>query len=268
MIETAMHTVVDSWISALNASNLSSFRPLCASNITVHAVSLANNSDDGLDRIETLLQAYRAGFPDAHFSAGESTLDGDFVRGEWSARGTNLLPFLGQPATGKKVTIRGSYRFRLVDGLVRENWFDFDLYDLLEQIDAFCASPGTAWPSSLATCEHAIGQWTQALAGREVSFETSFSDAVIVHGYCFRLRTTEVGHDALHKLLNLVHAVLPQPEVSIRKRISQGNTTTYRGNISAGPAVVSGTETFLLDCICRTNLQTVEEIWIRIGKQI
>jgi predicted ester cyclase len=52
----------------------------------------------------------------------------------FSARGTNLGPFLGAPPTGRVVTYTGFDLNRIRDGRIVESWVNYDALGLLQQL--------------------------------------------------------------------------------------------------------------------------------------
>ncbi|WP_224823274.1 nuclear transport factor 2 family protein [Cognatishimia sp. MH4019] len=85
---------------------------------------------------------FLTGFPD-RAGAGHyiRISDGDYaVTGGWpSVSGTHLGPWLGMPATGKRINMRVMDFYRLADGRIRENWVPIDIIDIARQmgVDAF-----------------------------------------------------------------------------------------------------------------------------------
>ena len=60
--------------------------------------------------------------------------DGDKVIENWVCKGTHTGDFLGIPATGKKVEVRGMEIWRLENGKIVERWGVVDSGALLEQL--------------------------------------------------------------------------------------------------------------------------------------
>ena len=85
---------------------------------------------------------FLTGFPD-RVGAGHyiRISDGDYaVTGGWpSVSGTHLGPWLGMPATGKRIDMRIMDFYRLADGRIAENWVPMDVIDIARQmgVDVF-----------------------------------------------------------------------------------------------------------------------------------
>ena len=59
---------------------------------------------------------------------------GDTVIKNWIFRGTHTGDFLGVPATGKQLQVRGIEIWRLADGRIVERWGVVDIAGVMEQI--------------------------------------------------------------------------------------------------------------------------------------
>ena len=73
-------------------------------------------------------------FPDVHFTVHELLAEGDKVVARWSYVATNTGPFLGRPATGRRVTDQGIDIFRIEGGKIVEMWVAQDSLGLLHQL--------------------------------------------------------------------------------------------------------------------------------------
>jgi predicted ester cyclase len=61
---------------------------------------------------------------------------GNKVVARWSSSGLHRGEFMGIPATGRRVTLKGIDLFRLVDGRIADLWQEIDLMGILQQISA------------------------------------------------------------------------------------------------------------------------------------
>jgi len=73
-------------------------------------------------------------FPDVHFTLHFDIAEGDLVATHWSYIATNTGPFLGRPATGKKVTDTGTDVFRIKNSKIVEMWVVQDSLGLMQQL--------------------------------------------------------------------------------------------------------------------------------------
>ncbi len=95
------------------------------------------------------LVSWRAAFPDLALTVEELVAESDCVAARWTLCGTHCGPFLGQPPTGRRVTVAGTERYRLADGQIVERWVTVDTDGLLRQLgapapDAPCHERGSA----------------------------------------------------------------------------------------------------------------------------
>jgi steroid delta-isomerase-like uncharacterized protein len=83
------------------------------------------------NRIETL----RSSFPDLRFALEDLVAEGDTVAARYSWRGTHKgESYLGIPASGKTVLVRGMDFYRLRDGRIVEHWDNVDELGMLTQL--------------------------------------------------------------------------------------------------------------------------------------
>ena len=72
------------------------------------------------------IDAYRRALPDLTIALEELFAHGDRVVRRFTMRGTHRRPFLGMPASGQCVVLRGIAIDRLEDGLIVESWVQLD----------------------------------------------------------------------------------------------------------------------------------------------
>jgi steroid delta-isomerase-like uncharacterized protein len=73
-------------------------------------------------------------FSDSDVTIEDQIAEGDRVVTRWSSKGIHTGEFLGVPATGKQVTVRGIGIERIADGQVAEDWGEFDAMGLMQQL--------------------------------------------------------------------------------------------------------------------------------------
>ena len=94
---------------------------------------------EGVSGLVTLL---RTAFPDAEFPIEDLVAEGDNVVVRWTMRGTSDGEFQGIPPTGEAVEMMGIGYLTLADGLIVENWIEYDLYGLFQQLGAIATPEG------------------------------------------------------------------------------------------------------------------------------
>jgi steroid delta-isomerase-like uncharacterized protein len=78
-----------------------------------------------------------ASFSDmTHIQARDMIDKGDKVVVRWSSVGRHTGEFMGIPASGRRVTVKGIDIFRLVEGKIADLWQEIDIMGLLQQISA------------------------------------------------------------------------------------------------------------------------------------
>ncbi len=80
--------------------------------------------------IESILDA----FPDHSLEIEDMVAEDDLVSWCWRMQGTHRGPFLGIPATGRRVTTTGIAMYRLADGKIVERFGEADMLGLLSQL--------------------------------------------------------------------------------------------------------------------------------------
>lgn len=97
------------------------------------------NLVSGLDRLTDHLGMCRKAFPDLQFTIDDTIAERDEVVVHWTARGTQGGPFLGIPPTHKAASVSGTSIFRIQNQKISEQFIDWNLLTLLEQLGAATA---------------------------------------------------------------------------------------------------------------------------------
>ena|SRR5215472_7209709 len=88
-------------------------------------------------------KGWRSAAPDLQMTPENMTVAGNIVTVSWTARGTHSGKGNGlNRPTGKKFQLRGTSRFRMVNGKIAEVWNEYDRKDLYRQIGV---SPAAAF---------------------------------------------------------------------------------------------------------------------------
>lgn len=82
----------------------------------------------------------RSGFPDLNFSIEDTIAERDEVVLHWAAEGTHKALFLGMPPTNRHATVSGTSIFRIKDSKIVEQWADWNLMSLMEQLGVSAGS--------------------------------------------------------------------------------------------------------------------------------
>ncbi len=88
----------------------------------------------GLDNVKQHISNCRGGFPDLRFTIDDMIAERNEVVLHWTARGTHQGQFLGMAPTNKSATVTGTSIYKLEKGKIVEQWSDWNLLSLLEQL--------------------------------------------------------------------------------------------------------------------------------------
>jgi steroid delta-isomerase-like uncharacterized protein len=121
-----------------NQGKMDSMRELVASGCKLHdPVFPALTS--GADNLKRHIEMCRVGFPDLKFSIDDTIAERNEVVHHWTARGTHKGQFLGQPPTNRTATVSGTSIHRIEGGKIVEQWSDWNLMTLMEQLGVSAA---------------------------------------------------------------------------------------------------------------------------------
>ena len=88
----------------------------------------------GAESMKRHINTCRTGFPDLKFTIEDTIAERNEVVLHWTASGTHKGSFLGLAPTNKKATVSGTSIFRIDDGKITEQWADWNLMTLMEQL--------------------------------------------------------------------------------------------------------------------------------------
>jgi len=88
----------------------------------------------GCDGLKQLVTMFRNAYPDFHSTYEDMFAKGDKVTARYTVRGTHNGELMGIPPTGKKVTVSCIVIHRLADGKIVEDWTEYDLMGLMQQL--------------------------------------------------------------------------------------------------------------------------------------
>jgi steroid delta-isomerase-like uncharacterized protein len=88
----------------------------------------------GAENFKEHIRMCRTAFPDLKFTIEDTIAERNEVVLHWTARGTHRGTFLGMPATNKSATVSGTTICRIEKGKILEQWMDWNLLSLMEQL--------------------------------------------------------------------------------------------------------------------------------------
>lgn len=113
-----------------NKHNIDAFDKYFSSDFIVHFPE----GDMTAEQYKGLCQAYFAAFPDLNIITDDLIAEGNKVMKMWTANCTQKGDFMGIPATGKPVVVKGIEMFLIVDGKIAELWACMDNLGMLQQL--------------------------------------------------------------------------------------------------------------------------------------
>lgn len=240
-------TLVRWWVEiGFNTGDLTSLAESCHPDVTVYAHTFDTAEGvqaRGVRRIAPLLMGFKYACPPGIFEVDEVLVEGAVASCRWTGRGSHERPMFGIPATHRPVALEGSCRFHFVDGLVKTMWMDFSLYDLFDQLGRMCAGPGEGIPRSVETNRLAMNLWRQAI----LEGDTAAFDGICEKGaaVCWHVdmnragpppevdapKSARNGVDLTPTLVSWLRESLSGMEIAVDQGVSQGRTTTFRGEM-------------------------------------
>jgi steroid delta-isomerase-like uncharacterized protein len=88
----------------------------------------------GREGLKEVLGMMRAAFPDLHWVVEEMVAEGDTVASRFTWTGTHRGEFLGVPATGRSVVIKGMVMDQLADGKMSKSRILMDSLGMMQQL--------------------------------------------------------------------------------------------------------------------------------------
>ena len=95
----------------------------------------------GREGLKQVVREMRTSFPDMHWKAEEMIAEGEKVSTRFTWTGTQHGPFLGIPATGRQIVVKGVVIDRLVAGKMADSRILMDTLGMLQQLGAIPAPP-------------------------------------------------------------------------------------------------------------------------------
>ncbi|MGO8757820.1 MAG: ester cyclase [Terracidiphilus sp.] len=100
--------------------------------------------EQGREGLKAIIHMLRLAFPDMHWAVKEMVAEGDKVVTRFVWTGTHRGAFLGIPATGTSVEVKGVVIDRLEDGKMADSRILMDTMGLMQQLGVIPAPPPAA----------------------------------------------------------------------------------------------------------------------------
>ena len=95
----------------------------------------------GRDGLKEVIRQMRASFPDMHWKVEEMLAEGEKVSTRFTWTGTQRGAFLGIPATGRHITVKGVVIDRLSGGKMADSRILMDTLGIMQQLGAIPPPP-------------------------------------------------------------------------------------------------------------------------------
>jgi len=121
------------WIELVNARAFERVSEDWAQDVTVNQGSDVEETV-GLDALVALLKTFYVGMPDLEIDVEAAVGAGNIVFLRTSSHGTHTGELFGIPGSGRAVSYTGIATYYLADGRITREWFNDDMFALLQTI--------------------------------------------------------------------------------------------------------------------------------------
>ena len=128
------------WIELTNARAFERLSEDWAQDVTVNQGSDVEEVV-GLDALVALLKTFYAGMSDLVIDVEDVVGQGDIVFLRTSSHGTHTGELFGIPGSGRAVRYKGIATYYLADGKITREWFNDDMFALMQTINSVVDSP-------------------------------------------------------------------------------------------------------------------------------
>ena len=133
---------------AINRNHPQLLDMLCAPAYVVHTLHYASgvghdSTPAGLARIRARIADWHNALPDFYLSVDSMVAEADRVVTHWTISGSHHGPYYGVPPTGRALGYHGITTFRVVDGVIAEEWVLEDRAGLWQQLGVLARLPDT-----------------------------------------------------------------------------------------------------------------------------
>jgi steroid delta-isomerase-like uncharacterized protein len=188
-----------------------------------------------------LMLTYRNALPDVNLQVRDAVAEGDRVIAYWTATGTNTGSFAGMSPSFRRISVDGVSIFRLVEGMIVQEWEVFDTLGFMQQLGAIPAAapaaPAPLRPGRGPTIEDqgkaVFNRWfSQAWNSGHYSVAYEVIDPRMrVHGAGGQ--PVEMGPDGLIGLISTWRSAFPDGQMSVDGLVAEGDLVaallTWRG---------------------------------------
>lgn len=192
---------------------------------------------------------FNSAFSGIHFTVEDQIAEGDWVANRWTSTSTHTGELMGVPATGNSALVTGVTASRVVDGRIVEEYNDWNLMGLMNQIGAM---PTTITDHSWGAPSEVTGDPGDPLANKliVINYTEEFwnlkrlnafdnTNSIDAIGHAPTSGTNPKGFEKLkHDQSNFI-AGMPDVKVEIQGLIAEGDRVVSRYTTS-GTSLNSG----------------------------
>ena len=125
----ALRFIEECW----NTGSLVKVPEFCAAHCRFHDPAFPHMVA-GVDSMQHHIERSRRAFPDMKFTIDDIIAEGNEVVLHWTLTGTHRDEFMGMPATNNSASIPGTSIYRFEEGKIVEEWANWNLMSLVEQL--------------------------------------------------------------------------------------------------------------------------------------
>ena len=122
----------------VNQKNLDAIDDMCSPDFVEHK-PLPGQGPGAAGLKQFFAQHFFPAFPDLHWVVEQMVADGEYVMSRSTWTGTHQGPFLGIPATNKRVTVEAWTTDHIVDGTFTDSRIIMDALGMLQQLGVVSA---------------------------------------------------------------------------------------------------------------------------------
>jgi predicted ester cyclase len=132
--ETSKNMVItEKILKAFDEGNVDALDSFIVANPIDHSMP-PDIKTSGIEAVKEMSKAQKAAFPDIKTTINTMMAEGDMVMVYFTSEGTNSGPFMGKPATGKKIKTEGVDIIKFKDGKAVEHWGVYDNLKMMQQL--------------------------------------------------------------------------------------------------------------------------------------
>ena len=131
-------------LKAFDEGDVNALDKLIAKDAVSHSEMPPEIKTTGLEAVKEMSRMHKAAFPDIKTTVHVMGVAGDTVMAYFTSTGTNSGPFMGKPATNKRINFEGVDIIRFKNGKAVEHWGVYDNLKMMQQLGMMPPPPPPA----------------------------------------------------------------------------------------------------------------------------